>query len=166
MFLSIMKDYKYCLIFAGMTLLGCQSHEGSESQLREDVDSFATYYYNWHFQKAAPYCTPESEIWMKYAASNVHQADIDLLHAKSQDAQVEIGDVDFMDDEVSATVNLTVTNFLQMDTIGQEAHAIKKATFQLPMALHNGKWKVALKELPQADPKTVSPQQNGSRSRD
>lgn len=130
-------------------LSGCQPHEGSESQLKEDVDSFATYYYNWHFEKAAKFCTPESEKWLRYASSNVHQADIDLLHAKQQDALVEIQDIDFGDDETSATVNLQVTDFYQMDSIGQEAHLVQQAGFKLPMALHEGKWKVLLKELPQ-----------------
>lgn len=135
-------------IFNLATLQGCQPHEGSESQLKEDVDSFATYYYNWHFEQAAKYCTPRSEVWLRYAASNVHPADIDLLRAKQQDAIVELGDVDFHDDEVSATVSIKVTNYLKMDSIGKEAQLVKEASFDLPMVLHQGKWKVELKELP------------------
>ena len=123
-------------------------HEGSEKQLKEDIDSFATYYYNWHFEQAVKYCTPESEKWLRFAASNVHPADIDLLHAKKEDATIEIQDIDFLDDEVSANVNITVSNFLQMDTIGTEAHHVSQATFQLPMTIHNGKWKVKLEQLP------------------
>lgn len=129
-------------------LQSCQPHEGSESQLKEDVDSFATYYYNWHFEQAAKYCTPRSEVWLRYAASNVHPADIDLLRAKQQDAIVELGDVDFHDDEVSATVSIKVSNYLKMDSIGKEAQLVKEASFHLPMVLHQGKWKVELKELP------------------
>lgn len=129
-------------------MISCQPHEGSESQLKEDVDSFATYYYNWHFEQASKYCTPESEIWLKWAASNVHPADIDLLRAKQQDAIVELGDIDFHDDEVSATVSIHVKNFLQMDSIGKVAKLVDNANFQLPMVIHEGKWKVGLKELP------------------
>ena len=128
--------------------VGCQPHEGSEKQLKEDIDSFATYYYNWHFEKALKYCTPESEKWLRFAASNVHQADIDLLHTKNEDATIEIGDIDFLDDEVSANVQITVSNFLQMDTIGTEAHHVSQATFLLPMVIQGGKWKVKLDQLP------------------
>lgn len=135
-------------LFLLLAMASCLPHEGSEKQLKEDIDSFATYYYNWHFAKALKYCTPESEKWLRYAASNVHQADIDLLHAKAEDATIEIDDVDFLDDEVSANVNIHVTNFLQMDTIGQEAHLVKKASFQIPMVIHQGKWKVKLKQMP------------------
>jgi len=146
MFLSILRHTGMAIILLGLS--GCQPHEGSESQLKEDVDSFATYYYNWHFEKAAKYCTPESEVWLRYASSNVHQADIDLLHNKPEDAAIEINDIDFGDDEVSATVHLQVSDFFQMDSIGKEAHLIKQADFKLPMVLHEGKWKVVLKDLP------------------
>ena len=135
-------------LFVFLSLMSCQPHEGSEEQLKADVDSFATYYYNWHFEKAARFCTPESKVWLRYAASNVHPADIELLKAKNEDAHIEIGDIDFKEDEVSATVNLEITNFLQMDTIGKEAHLINKSKLTLPMTIHNGKWKVELKQLP------------------
>ena len=131
-----------------ITLSGCQPHEGSDSQLKEDADSFAIYYYNWHFPKALKYCTPSSETWLRYAASNVHEADIELLRNKAEDASVEITDVDYADDEVSAVVSIKVSNFLQMDTIGKEAHPVDEATFQLPMEIHEGKWKVKLEGMP------------------
>ncbi len=81
------------------TLTGCQSHEGSEEQLENNLDSFATYYYNWQFPKAIKFCTASSEPWLKYAASNVHEADVELLRNKETDATVEINDIDFGDDE-------------------------------------------------------------------
>lgn len=123
---------------------GCRSHEGDEDQLKADADSFATYYYNWHFEKAVKFCTPESEQWLQYVASNVHQPDIDLLRSKKKDATIEIQDISYSDDGVSATVSLNVTNFLQMDTIGKEAHLVKQATFSLPMVLHDGRWKIRM----------------------
>lgn len=137
------------LSLVSIALGGCQPHEGSEAQLREGIDSFATYYYNWHFEKANLYCTPESEKWLRFAASNVHQADIDLLNHKTEDATIEITDIDIHDDEVTADIHLDVTNYLQMDTIGTEAHHVDKASFVIPMTIHDGKWKVDLKGIPQ-----------------
>ena len=127
---------------------GCQPHEGSEDQLKADVDSFATLYFNWHFPKAIKYCTPESEKWLRYAASNVHEADVDALREKADDATIEIQDIDFGDNEVTASVSINVSHFLQMDTIGKAAHLIDHATFQVPMEIHEGKWKVKLEALP------------------
>ncbi len=131
-----------------MTAGGCQPHEGSESQLKEDVDSFATYYYNWHFRQAAKFCTSESEVWLRYASSNVHQADLDLLHQKQEDAVAEVQDVEFGDDEISAKVYLKVSNYYRMDTIGTEAHLVKEADVTLPMVMQEGRWKVLLNQLP------------------
>ena len=133
------------------TLTGCQAHEGSEDQLKNNLDSFATYYYNWQFPKAIKFCTASSEPWLKYAASNVHEADVELLRNKEADATVEINDIDFSDDGANATVSITVYNFLQMDTIGQEAHLVEEADFHLPMRIENGVWKIRMVNLPRSE---------------
>ena len=137
-------------------LSACQSHEGDDNQLEADVDSFATYYFNWHFPKTLKYCTKSSEPWLRYAASNVHKADVERLRAKEEDAIVEINDITFGDDGVSATASITVRNFLQMDSIGQEAHLVDEAEFQLPMSMENNAWKIRMVNLPRS----------GKRSRD
>lgn len=133
------------------TLTGCQAHEGSEDQLKNNLDSFATYYYNWQFPKAIKFCTASSEPWLKYAASNVHEADVELLRNKEADATVEINDIDFGDDEVSAIADITVRNFLQMDSIGKEAHLVEEADFHLPMRIENGVWKIRMVNLPRSE---------------
>ena len=130
------------------TLTGCQSHQGDEDQLENDIDSFATYYFNWQFPKTLKYCTQSSEPWLRYAASNVHQADVDLLRTKAEDATIEINDIDFSDDGANATVSITVYNFLQMDSIGQDPQLIEQADFQLPMCMEKGLWKIKLEKLP------------------
>lgn len=129
-------------------LSACQSHEGDDNQLEAYVDSFATYYFNWHFPKTLKYCTKSSEPWLRYAASNVHEADVERLRTKSEDATVEINDISFGDDGTSAIASITVHNFLQMDTIGQEAHLVDEAEFQLPMSMENNAWKIKLNKLP------------------
>ena len=137
-----------CMTASIFSLSGCEPHEGSEDQLKADVDSFANNYFNWHFQKAVKYCTQESERWLRYAASNVNETDVELLRQKPEDASIEITDIDFGDDETSATVTLTVHNFLQMDSIGQDPQPIEQADFQLPMCMEKGLWKIKLEKLP------------------
>ena len=140
-----------CMTASIFSLSGCEPHEGSEDQLKADVDSFANYYFNWHFPKAVKYCTQESERWLRYAASNVHQADVDQLRTKAEAATIEINDIDFSDDGANATVSITVYNFLQMDTIGQEAHLVEEADFHLPMRIENGVWKIRMVNLPRSE---------------
>ena len=78
----------------------------------------------------------------------MHKADVERLRAKEEDATVEINDITFGDDGVTATASITVRNFLQMDSIGQEAHLVDEAEFQLPMSMENNAWKIKLEKLP------------------
>lgn len=109
--ISCMAIAVAAILASAYTLTGCQSHQGDEDQLENDIDSFATYYFNWQFPKTLKYCTQSSEPWLRYAASNVHQADVDLLRTKAEDATIEINDIDFSDDGANATVSITVYNF-------------------------------------------------------
>lgn len=109
-----------------------------------DADSFAVNYYNWHFEKALRFCTPESEKWLRFAASNVHQADVDSLRAKNEDAQIELGDIEWQDNDSLATIEIKVSDFLQMDTIGKVARLTEKANFCLSMVRRNGRWMVRM----------------------
>ena len=149
--ISCMAIAVAAILASAYTLTGCQSHQGDENQLENDIDSFATYYVNWQFPKTLKYCTQSSEPWLRYAASNVHQADVDLLRTKAEDATVEINDIDFGDDEVSAIADITVRNFLQMDSIGEEAHLVEEADFHLPMSIENGVWKIRMVNLPRSE---------------
>ena len=142
-----MLAFAICMAAGLVVTTSCQSQEGSEDQLKTYADSFAIRYYNWQFPDAAKYCTPTSEQWLRYAASNVHESDVELLRQKDEDATVEIKHVDF-DNDTSAHVTLSVSNFLQMDSIGQEAHLVPGCEVQLAMEMHEGKWKVNLDRLP------------------
>ncbi len=143
---SFMAIVAVVVIALGNVLLyaGCRSHEGDENQLREDVDSFATYYYNWHFDRALRYCTPSSEPWLRYMASNVGEEDVDSLRAGEEDATVEIIGIVYHGKGDSATVRACVANFLQMDSIGKSPHRVGNAIFCLPAVIHEGRWKVRM----------------------
>ena len=122
----------------------CKQESGSEEQLLEDADSFAVNYYNWHFEQSLRYCTPESEKWLRYAAGNVHEADVELLRNREEDAQVESGDILYDDNDSIATIETKVYNYLQMDSIGKAAHLIPESTFRLTMVKRSGKWLIRM----------------------
>ena len=102
----------------------------------------------WRAAQFNAFALQESERWLRYAASNVNETDVELLRQKPEDASIEITDIDFGDDETSATITLTVHNFLQMDSIGQDPQLIEQADFQLPMCMEKGLWKIKLEKLP------------------
>lgn len=124
---------------------------GAESDIEATVDSFACDYFNWHFEEAARHCTPESERWLRYAASNVHQADIDLLTHQEESAQHEILEINMDENDTTATVHLTVRNYLHMDTIGTKGHFVNQADFVLNLVRRNGRWLVRMGGLPRSE---------------
>lgn len=136
-----------CLLFV---VSSCENHVGSSRQLKKQVDSFAVYYFNWQFHKAVRFVTPESEKWMSYAASQVHQADIDLLQQKELPATCEIMEITYDDKVFSAIAHVTIRNYLRMDTIGKVASVIDVADFDIPLSYHSqsDKWIVNINELP------------------
>ena len=123
-----------------------------EKKARAAVDSFATYYFNWQFQRAARFVTDSSQVWLRYAASQVHEADIKLLRDK-EDASVEVEEIDVNDTE-TPSARVVVRDFLRMDTIGTEGHLVEKASFRLMLEQtqpEGGQWKVRMEGLPQSE---------------
>ncbi len=125
-------------------------HQGDEEQLRANADSFANKYYNWRFQEALKYCTPESRQWLSWAATNVHQADLDILTNMAEGASHEIDHISYYDD-TTAMVKMTIHNYLRMDTIGKEGRIIDRAVFKIPMVLRHNHWLVKMANLPRSE---------------
>ncbi|MBQ2216904.1 MAG: hypothetical protein II416_11575 [Prevotella sp.] len=130
-------------------LVACDFHAGSSRQLKKEVDSFAVYYFNWQFHHAVRFVTPESEKWMHYAASQVHQADIDLLQSKELPASCEINEIVYSEDDKTAIAHVTIQNYLRMDTIGKAATIVNTAQFDIPLIYQpeTDKWIVEVNEL-------------------
>lgn len=114
-----------------VNLISC-SRSDTDSQLKAVVDSFATHYYNWQFKQALPYCTPESESWLRFAATNVQQSDVDILRAQDEGASYQINDIKFGLGDSTAIVSLTVSHYLRMDTVGNAGQFVNKADFSSP----------------------------------
>lgn len=143
------KAASLILVFCLLMLTGsCHfNHKDQGDQLENTVDSFARKYYNWQFRDALPYCTPESEKWLRYASSNVHQADIDILKNKKDETSYEIKDISYSDGDTTALIHIRVFNFLQMDTIGTRSRIIPSAVFLLKAVFHH-EWKIKMEDLP------------------
>ena len=130
---------------------GCRPHHaGDNKQLKADADSFAISYFNWQFEKAAGYCTADSRIWLRYAASNVRESDIDILKNKSDGASYKIEKIHFPSDSI-AHILVTVKDFVGMDTLGKKARIIPEARFRLSMVFENNRWKVRMEGLPRSE---------------
>lgn len=132
-----------------MTFMACGG-ENTDKQITATVDSFANTYYNWQFKEAMEYCTPESEKWLSFASTNVHQADIDILRQQTEGASHSINSITHTND-TSAVVSISVMGYLRMDTIGKAGQMIKEAIFNVPVKHRHGKWLVELSGLPRSE---------------
>lgn len=148
-------NLKYLFIaLTAFLVAGCESASRfkEERSARVAADSFATYYFNWQFQKASRFVTDSSQVWLRYAASQVHEADIKILRDK-EDAAVEVEEIDVNDAE-TPSARVVVRDFLRMDTIGTEGHLVEKASFRLMLEQtqpEGGEWKVRMEGLPQSE---------------
>lgn len=119
--------------------------QDNEEELHETADSFAVAYFNYQFVKAVKYATPESRQWLSYIASQVSQEDVDSLRNMEQGAECETGHIAANDS--IATVEVSVRNFMDMDSIGKGPHMVEQARFRLPLVYRNNKWMVDLKDI-------------------
>lgn len=137
------------MIFAAIATLATACNPKlavKQLQLSETVDSFATYYYNWQFREARNFVTDESEIWLRYMASQVSENDLELLNSRNEAATCETADVTFENDS-TATVAIVVGNHLHMDSIGQKPVVRDESRASLRVVFDKGRnrWLVSLK---------------------
>ncbi len=141
------------LTLVGCVLIGlcaCTDHK-NEDQLRDTANAFAQTYFNWQFNDALTHCTPSSQRWISYAASQVKQDDVDKLRSAEQGASSEIKEINYQEGDSVASVVMKVENFLSMDSIGTVGHFVKSATYTLQLVQKGKRWKVRLTELPRPD---------------
>lgn len=131
-------------------LCACTDNK-NEEQLRDTASAFAQTYFNWQFNDALTHCTPSSQRWISYVASQVKQDDVDKLRSAEQGASSEIKEINYQEGDSVASVVMKVENFLSMDSIGTVGHFVESATYTLQLVQLNKQWKVRLTELPRPD---------------
>ena len=140
---------KYVLFVVAAWLLNACSHAeiDADAAAKEQAQKFAEAYFNYDFVKARQFVTSDSEKWLRFAASNVVQEDVDLLNAIQKSASVEVTDCDYQNDSV-AHVTLAVYNVVLKDSIGQPAYMAGEAEFALSLVKRNGDYQVRMEGLP------------------
>lgn len=141
--------FNYSLI--SLTIMFCTilfscgvTHTSGNDQLNSEVDDFAISYFNYNYKEAIRHCTPESKKWIIYNASNIHNADINILRNSKEGASIVINDYEIHDNDTTGCALITVYNYMQLDTIGKSGRIIKQADFRLPVVLRNNKWTIKM----------------------
>ena len=144
---------KRVLLFA-FTLLLCvscdQAEKDPDAMVVERVAAFASAYFNYDFEKALKLVTPDSEKWLKFAASNVTQEDVDLLNAQEGVATVVAEDYERLNDS-ALVVTLTVRDFLTKDSLGATGRIEVEGQFRIVAIRQDKSYLVRMEGLPRSE---------------
>lgn len=132
-------------------LVSCDNTLDNKQMAMESIGNFATQYFNYNFAGAMEYCTPESRKWISLAATNVTEADLEVLRAKEDGAMAEVLSIDFGAGDTTATATVRVVNFMLADTIGVPGHIEREAVYRLPAVLRDGRWLVRMACPPRSE---------------
>ena len=140
---------KYVLFGVAAWLLNACSPSETDlnAAAKEQAQQFAEAYFNYDFDQARRFVTPESEKWLRFAASNVTQEDVDLINATSDQVSVAATDCQYQDDSTTC-VRVIVYNAVLKGSLGRPAHTASEAEFVLTLVNRDGAYLVKLEGLP------------------
>ena len=129
-------------------MTGCiLGFEGDNAALDVATD-WAEAYFNCDYHDAADYATAESERWLRFAASNTTEQDLQTIQGK---ATATADDYFTVANDTLRIVTLHVKNFLKPAVAGSTAQLQEDGTFLVTVVKRNGKWKVRMEGLPRSE---------------
>lgn len=125
------------------TCISCGNGTSQEEKdISEAADSFATRYYTWKFKDAMKYSDVKCQAYLQFISSNVHEADLRILHESTETPEITIGKVNLKDNG-DATAEIKLKNVYLMDTLGTTTHLYEKSTQILSLHRSGETWKVS-----------------------
>ena len=136
------------LLFSFLTvvlMMSCNTGFNGDDEAKGTATQWAEAYFNCDFKDAANYTTPESERWLRFAASNTTEEDLKLLNGGATASAEEYFTVA---NDTLRVVTVTVRNFLNATAVGAPAEIQQEGTFLVTVVYRNGEWKVRMEGLP------------------
>ena len=121
--------------------------EGDDVALNVATD-WADAYFNCDFHEAASYATAESERWLRFAASNTTEQDLQTVKGG---ATADADDYFTVANDTLRVVTLHVRDFLKPVAVGEPAQLQEDGTFLVTVVKRDGKWKVRMEGLPRSE---------------
>lgn len=145
-----MKNYTLFII-GSLLMAACAGQQSaSVDAAKSQIEAFAEAYFNYDFRQAEKYVTPESGKWLRFAASNVTQEDLDMINAQELAATAVVSDCLQTDDSTfQATVE--VCNFLQKDSLEMPGTIVDQALFKVMAVEREGNYLVRMACLPRSE---------------
>ena len=147
-----MKGCYWFITFWVALLCGCDHLPSSHgTQAENAVDSFCQAYFRYQYQRAMSFTTDDSRKWLAYAASNVHQEDVEALKAQESGVSIDIDEVVAPEQDTVGYAVVDVENYIGMDSIGQVGHLQAPARYRFDLVKRGGKWKIKLGGMPRGE---------------
>ena len=121
--------------------------EGDDVALNVATD-WADAYFNCDFHEAASYATAESERWLRFAASNTTEQDLQTVKGG---ATADADDYFTVANDTLRVVTLHVRDFPKPVAVGEPAQLQEEGTFLVTVVKRDGKWKVRMEGLPRSE---------------
>ena len=136
---------KFVLFIAALWLLNACGLNATDpdADVKEQACKFAEAYFNYDFVKARRFVTPESEKWLRFAASIVTQEDVDLINATSETVSVSVTDCYHQNDS-TARVTMTVYNAVVKDSLERPARMASETEVALMLVRRGDEYRVKM----------------------
>ena len=139
--------FLFCTAFL---MTGCSLVLTDDNEAMDVAARWAEAYVNYDFHEAEQYVTPESGRWLRFAASNTTEHDLQLVQEDGE-AIVDVDDFFTEANDTLRIVQLRVRNFVSATLPADSAHRVEEAMFNITTVLRDGKWKVRMEGLPQSE---------------
>ena len=100
-----------------------------------------------NYKEAAQLCTPSSEKWIRFVATNVTDSDLIVLNQSDVEPQYEVDDLNAIDDS-TMTATIEANHYFHLHDIGQKADIKEADTYTFTLRRINGQWKIDLASVP------------------
>lgn len=135
--------------FALSLFTSCFDNEEGSDVVDDAATCWADAYFNYDLKTAQRYVTPESRDWLSFLASNMTEADVEILRQQDEEAVVQLVSCEQVDDS-TWMATLTVSNFMMIDSLGQTGHMVGEAEFSVPVVQRNKRTFVRMEGLPRS----------------
>ena len=135
------------LLSTVVLMAGCTGSKDDNDAMAA-AEAWADAYFNGDYHDAASYATAESDRWLRFAASNTTEEDLQLVKGA---AQATAEDYFPVADDTLRVVTLHVRNFLKPTIIGDSIELEKEGTFLVTVVKRNAKWLVRMEGLPRSE---------------
>ena len=123
---------------------------GGKSDAEKALISWANAYFNFNYEKAMQHTTPESEKWIRLAASNITEQDVSFIREQNPPTQIEILNHQQTENDTVCNTYIRVSKFIQLGLLPQDNRVIDQAIFHIQLVNRSNEWLVRMEGLPQS----------------